>query len=171
MTEPTSFVRALDHFLLHRQCQRQSFWSHTLDEHLFNCLVQLSSRNPLTGGTSLLNTFVRTEVIGHDPLPSPLVIAHRRPLSTPATEDESLQERWPLAWRGEALGSIGLTVHRELHLISLVILPLNVAGAGRLSPTRPTRREERPEYGFFHRRSSWYECAQRRTLPRRLGGG
>ena len=64
--------------------------SYTLDEHLSNCLIKLSSRNPLTGSQSLLNTFVGTEVIRHDAFSSPLVVAHRHALSAFAAEDETL---------------------------------------------------------------------------------
>src|SRR5260370_42302297 len=88
-------------------------------------------RNPYTWKTltrrlSLLNAFVRTEIIWHNAASCSLMIAHRHAFSTPATENEALQERRALAWRGETLGSIGLTIHCQLALISLVVLPTKI---------------------------------------------
>src|SRR5579875_1806843 len=89
-------------------------------------LNQLGTRNALTGRLSPLNAFVYTQIIRHDAPASSLVVAHGHAFSTLATNDDALQERRPLPWRGEALGSRGLTSHDQLCLMSLKLLPGNV---------------------------------------------
>src|SRR5258708_35849196 len=71
-----------------------------------------------------------TEIIGHDPLAPTLVVADGHAFSASATDEEPLQKRWPLPWRREAWRSIGLTIHGQLCLISLVVLKGNVPHMG-----------------------------------------
>ena len=51
-------------------------------------------------------------------------------LAAASTEDQALQECWPLPWRGKTLRSIGLTVQSKLRLISLKVFPTNVPHMG-----------------------------------------
>src|SRR6266516_3220593 len=123
MAQALGFVCSLDQFILHGNRECQSFWSYTLCQQRSNRSIQVSSRNALTRRLSSLNAFVLAEIIGHNTLTSSLVVSHRHAFSTLTAEDDSLQERWSFPWRREALGSIGLTIHGQLCLISLVILP------------------------------------------------
>ena len=88
MAQAQRFVRPLDEFLLHRQCQCQGFWSHALQQQRPNRSIQGRTRNALTGSVSVLNAFVLTKIIGHDALPAALVVAHRHALAT-ATADQA----------------------------------------------------------------------------------
>lgn len=63
MTEPTRFIRMLDHSLLYGQGRRQRLWNHTLNQQFSNGLIQLSAGNPLKRSQSLLNPIVGIKVI------------------------------------------------------------------------------------------------------------
>src|SRR5215469_7441337 len=103
MAQALRFCCAAHELLLHGDRQRKDFWGHAFDQQRSNRPIQISASNALTGRLSLLNLFVLTEIIGHDALASPLMIAHAHPFSTLATDDESLQKRRPFPWRRETL--------------------------------------------------------------------
>src|SRR5437667_12452792 len=106
MAQALCFFRTLDDLILHGKRQRQDFWGNALHQKPSNRPIQVGARNALIGALSPFNTFVLTEIVGNNTLTPTLVIAHGHAFSTPATDEESLQERRPLAWWGKALGSI-----------------------------------------------------------------
>src|SRR4051812_2783337 len=88
--------------------------------------IEISPRDALAGSAPLSNASTLAQVVWDDTLSPTLVIAYRHPLATTTTEDQTLQERRSLPWRGKPLWGIGLTVQSELRLISLKVFPSNV---------------------------------------------
>src|SRR5689334_4899365 len=89
MTQALCFVRVLNHLVLNGDGQCQSLGCHTFHEKHSNRLIEIRTRNALTGWLSVLNAFARAVIIGNDALTASLVIAHSHPFSTGATHDES----------------------------------------------------------------------------------
>src|SRR6266700_3386999 len=137
MAQSLCFRCSLDDLLLDRQCERQGFWRHTLYQKRSDHSIEVGTRNALTRRFSLFNAFVLTEVIGNDAFSPTLVIAYGHAFSTFAADDEPLYERRPFPWRRKALGSIGLTIHGQLRLISLILLPRNVPHLGIFYKSNP----------------------------------
>ncbi len=106
-------------FIVNRQRHSDRLGRHDRDEEGPDGSIEIAPGNPLTGSGPMRDPVALAQVVRHNTPPTPLVIAHRHPLATAATDDESLQQDRPLPQRTEPLWCIGLTVCRELRELSL----------------------------------------------------
>jgi len=90
LAQALRFCRSAHDLLLHCYRQRYCFWGHPLSQKRSNRSIQARPRNALTGVLALFNTFVLTEIIGHDAPTAALMIAHRHAFSALAADDEPL---------------------------------------------------------------------------------
>jgi len=90
VTQTPRFIRTLDHLVLNGKNQSQGLRRHPFHEKRSHSPIQIRTWNTLTWWFSLLNAFVRAEIIRHNAASCSLVIAHRHAFSTPATENETL---------------------------------------------------------------------------------
>jgi hypothetical protein len=75
-----------DHLVLDCEGRGDGFGGHHLHKNIGNRRVEIAPRDPLTGWGPTGNPCALTQIVGDDPLPAALMIAHSHPLPAVAAQ-------------------------------------------------------------------------------------